>query len=149
MNTESVPKVTEAERAAVETALWAKLGRPVWGKAGDSPYSEEGVVYILEEHRVRGTRVAIQGVCRSHNGAGHYKGRGRRRVVFVATASSGEHAVSAICDCGDRGAEEVGASGLFVRPFYIHEEERATLGMGVAGSSALADALRAVGLTGE
>ncbi len=149
MITDNIKKVTESERAAVEAALEAKLGLPMWGKAGNSPYSEEGVVYILKEHRVRGTRVAIQGVCRSHDGAGQYKGRGRRRVVFVASASSGEHAVSAICDCGDRGAEEVGASGLFVRPWSVHEEEQATQGMGTGGSSALADALRAVGLMGE
>jgi len=143
---EKIRVVSEAERNAVEAALLAKVGgeKPLAeGAAGNSPYSPEEVVYGPLLARERGTRVAIAAVCKSHDGAGHYQGRGRWRTVYVvAPKADGEFAV---CDAGDRDYEEVGSSGFYVRPWVAHEAEEASKGLGF-GADAMADALAAVGL---
>jgi hypothetical protein len=50
-----------------------------------------------------------------------------------------------VCTVDDRGAAEIGSSGLFTRPLAVHTAEEETRGMG-EGMSALAEALRAAGL---
>jgi len=146
MNTDTIKTVTEMERSAVEAALLAKVGgeKPLaYRAAGNSPYSPEGAGYGPEAARERGCRVALAAVCKSHDGAGNYKGRGRWRTVYVvAPNADGEFAV---CDAGDRDSVEVGSSGFYVRPWATHEAEEASKGLGL-GADAMAAALAEVGL---
>lgn len=139
--------VTESERTAAETAISERLGvdapKPLVGAAGNSPYSPETVVFRAVGADERGARVALAAVCRSHNGAGQYKGRGRwRTVCVVAPKADGDLAV---CVASDRDAEEVGTSGFWVRPWATHEAELATRGLGLA-QEAMSSAFEALGL---
>lgn len=139
--------VTEAERAAAEAAIAERLGpdapKPASGASGNSPYSSETVVLLATGANERGARVALAAVCKSHNGAGHYKGRGRWRTVCVcAPKADGDLAV---CAASDRDAEEVGSSGFYVRPWATHEAEQASRGLGLA-QEAMASAFAALGL---
>jgi hypothetical protein len=137
-------EVSEREREAVESAIQARLGecQIFKGAAGKSPYSTMTIVFLsngVSNH----SRVSLVPVVRSHDGAGHYKGRGRWREVFICgAAADGEFS---ICSVGDRGAEEVGASGFFLRPWEIEVAETATSGMGEAFSS-LSRAFNELGL---
>ena len=140
-------RVTEAEREAAEVAIAGRLGpdapKPVSGAAGNSPYSDEAVVFLAVGASERGARVALAAVCRSHDGAGQYKGRGRWRTVFLtAPKVDGDLAV---CAASDRDAEEVGSSGFYVRPWATHEAEQASRGLGLA-QDAMASAFAALGL---
>ena len=145
-NEQEIKVVTESERKAVEAALLEKFQteRPLKdGAAGCSPYSPEAVVYGLEGAKNRGARISVVPVCKSHDGAGSYKGKGRWRTVYaVAEKENGEYAT---CAAGDRDASEIGASGFYVLPWVVHEAEMASKGMGL-GASALADAFSALGL---
>lgn len=146
MSNEATKTVTEAERQAVEAALLAKVGgeKPLaYGAAGNSPYSPEDVVYGPEAARERGTRVALAPVCKSHDGAGHYKGRGRWRTVYVVAPKV--DGALAVCGAGDRDFEEVGSSGFYVRSWATHEAEESSKGLGL-GADAMAEALAEVGL---
>ena len=146
MNNDTIKTVTEAERNAVEAALLEKTGgeKPLAdGAASNSPYSPQEVVYGPEAARERGTRVALAPVCKSHNGAGAYKGRGRWRTVYVVAPKA--DGALAVCDAGDRDAEGIGSSGFYVRPWATHEAEEASRGLGL-GASALADAFATLGL---
>ena len=49
--------------------------------------------------------MALAPVCKSHDGAGHYKGRGRWRTVCICAPKA--DGAFAVCDAGDRDAEEV------------------------------------------
>jgi len=144
---EECKTVSEAERAAAEAAIAERLGpdaqKPLSGSAGASPYSAETVVMLAAGAGERGARVAIAAVCKSHDGAGCYKGRGRWRTVYVA-APKADGDLS-VCTASDRGAEEVGWSGFYVRPWTIHEAEQASRGLGGA-QDAMASALAALGL---
>jgi hypothetical protein len=139
--------VSESERAAAEAAIAERLGpdapKPALGASGNSPYSAQTVVFLATGADVRGARVALAAVCKSHDGAGNYKGRGRWRTVCVAAPKAdGE---LAICAASDRDAEEVGSSGFFVRPWATHEAEQASRGLGLA-KDAMASAFAAIGL---
>ena len=139
--------VSERERAAAEAAIAERLGPdappPANGAAGNSPYSSETVVYMAAGADERGTRVALAAVCKSHDGTGQYKGRGRWRTVCVcAPKVDGDLAV---CEASDRDAEEVGSSGFYVRPWATHEAEQASRGLGLA-QEAMASAFAAIGL---
>ena len=140
-------QVSESERAAVEVAIAEKLGpdapNPESGAAGNSPYSQETVVFLAVGANERGARIALAAVCQSFNGAGHYKGRGRWRCVVVAAPKADGDL--AVCEAGDRDAEEVGSSGYHVRPWTTHKAEEASRGLGL-GADALASALAEVGL---
>jgi hypothetical protein len=147
INIENAATVSEAERAAAEAAIAEKLGpdapSPVSGADGNSPYAPETVVFLATGANERGARVALAVVCKSHNGAGQYKGRGRWRTVCVAAPKAdGELAV---CAASDRDAEEVGASGFYVRPWASHEAEKSSRGLGMA-QDAMASAFAAIGL---
>jgi len=150
MNYSEIKTVTEAERAAVEAALLERLGAegPIATrqKSGRtvSPYAAETAIYGPETALEHGCRVSVAPVCKSYNGAGCYKNRGRWRRVFVINPNAdGNYAV---CKASDRDAEEVGEhTGYYVRPWTTHEAEEASGGLG-QGASALADALAAVGL---
>lgn len=90
--------VTEAERAAAEAAIVERLGadapQAYRGATGNSPYSAQTVVYLAAGAAERGARVALAAVCKSHDGAGQYKGRGRWRTVCVcAPKADGDLAV--------------------------------------------------------
>lgn len=87
--------------------------------------------------------MAMTSVCKSHNGAGRYKGRGRWRFVYVVAPK--EDGTRAVCDAGDRDAEEIGYSGFYTRPWETHEAEEASNGLGL-GADAMAEALAKVGL---
>jgi hypothetical protein len=144
---EEIRKVTESERAACEAAVLEKLGpdapKPAEGSAGNSPYSPETVVFRAAGTDARGVRVALAGVCSSYDGAGHYKGRGRTRTVYVlAPSARGELAV---CDASDRDASEIGASGLYLRPWATHEAEEKSRGLGLA-ADAMVSAFEKLGL---
>lgn len=144
---EDAKVVSEAERAAAEAAIAERLGpdapKPASGAAGNSPYAPETVVMLATGADERGARVALAAVCKSHDGAGHYKGRGRWRTVFVcAPKADGDLAV---CAASDRDAEEVGSSGFYVRPWATHEAEQASRGLGLA-QDAMASAFAALGL---
>ena len=144
---EECKTVSEAERAAVEAAIAERFGadapKPACGAAGGSPYSAETVVIMATGADKRGARVALAVVCKSHDGAGHYKGRGRWRTVCVAAPKAdGEVAV---CAASDRDAEEVGSSGFYVRPWATHEAEQASRGLGLA-QDAMESAFKALGL---
>jgi hypothetical protein len=144
---ENAKIVTESERQAAEAAIAERLGadapKPFQGSAGNSPYSDVTVVYLATGAAERGTRVALAAVCRSHDGAGNYKGRGRwRTVCVVAPKADGDLAV---CEASDRDAEEVGTSGFYVRPWATHEAEQASRGLGLA-QEAMASAFAALGL---
>ena len=139
--------VSESERAAAESAIAERLGpdapKPMSGASGNSPYSSETVVLMATGAAERGPRVALAAVCKSHDGAGHYKGRGRWRTVCVAAPmADGDLAV---CAASDRDAEEVGSSGFYVRPWATHEAEQASRGLGLA-QDAMASAFAALGL---
>ena len=139
--------VSESERTAVESAIVNRLGpdapTPIFGASGNSPYSPETIVFIAIGASERGARVALADVCRSHNGAGAYKGRGRwRKVCVCAQKADGNLAV---CAASDRDATEVGSSGFYVRPWETHAAEQASRGMGLA-QDAMACAFAAVGL---
>ena len=139
-------EVSESERAAVEAALLARFGAEkalAVGASGNSPYSPATVVYGPEAARERGCRVALAAVCESYDGAGHYKGRGSWRTVYVVAQKPDGTLVA--CKAGDRDAQEVGSSGFYLRPWAVHEAEEASGGLGL-GASAMADALKAVGL---
>ena len=144
-------QITEREREALEAALAAKLAgpdgpaTPVEGRGGASPYATQTAVFLANGEAVRGARVRVTPVARSHDGAGRYKGRGRWRGVFILAAAAAD-GPWAVCDASDRGAVEVGHSGLYVRPWADHEAETATGGLGEVGQGALAAALRAAGL---
>lgn len=139
--------VSESEREAAEAAIAERLGpdapKPASGAAGNSPYSPETVVYLATGANERGARVALAAVCKSHDGAGHYKGRGRWRTVCVCAPKA--DGPLAVCTASDRDAEEVGASGFYVRPWATHEAEQASRGLGLA-QEAMADAFAAIGL---
>jgi len=139
--------VSEAERAAAESAIADRLGpdapKPVNGRSGNSPYSSETVVMLAAGANDGGARVALAAVCKSHNGQGQYKGRGRWRTVCVcAPKADGDLAV---CAASDRDAEEIGSSGFYVRPWATHEAEQASRGLGLA-QDAMVAAFAAVGL---
>jgi hypothetical protein len=139
--------VSEAERAAAEAAIAERLGpdapEPASGASGNSPYSPQTIVFIASGADERGARVALAAVCKSHDGAGNYKGRGRWRTVCVcAPKADGDLAV---CNASDRDAEEVGSSGFYVRPWATHEAEQASRGLGLA-QEAMASAFAALGL---
>jgi hypothetical protein len=139
--------VSESERAACEAAIAEKLGpdapQPRYGAVGNSPYSSQTIVFIACGAEERGARVALAAVCKSHDGAGHYKGRGRWRTVCVcAPKPDGDLAV---CEASDRDADEVGSSGFYVRPWATHEAEEASRGLGLA-QEAMASAFAALGL---
>jgi len=143
-------QITEREREALEAALAHKFAgpdgpaTPAEGRGGASPYATQTAVFLANGEAVRGARVQVVPVARSHNGAGNYKGRGRWRGVFIlATSDDGPWAV---CEPSDRGATEVGCSGLHVRPWADHEAEVAHGGLGEVGQGALAAALKAAGL---
>lgn len=147
MNEIDTKIVTESERAAAEAAIAERLGpdspKPMSGAAGNSPYSSETVVYLATGADERGARVALAAVCKSYNGAGHYKGRGRWRTACVcAPKVDGDLAV---CEASDRDAEEVGSSGFYVRPWATHEAEQASRGLGLA-QDAMAAAFAELGL---
>lgn len=139
--------VSEAERAAAEAAIAERLGsdapKPASGAAGNSPYSPETVVMLATGADERGARVALATVCKSHDGAGNYKGRGRWRTVCVAAPKADGDL--AVCAASDRDAEEVGSSGFYVRPWATHEAEQASRGLGMA-KDAMASAFAALGL---
>ena len=139
--------VTESERAAAEVAIAERLGpdapTPASGAAGNSPYSAETVVFLAVGAAERGARVALAAVCRSHNGAGQYKGRGRWRFVCVAAPKADGDL--AVCAASDRDAERVGAADYYVRPWSTHEAEQASRGLGLA-QEAMASAFEALGL---
>lgn len=139
--------VSEASRSAAEAAIAERLGpdapKPAYGAAGCSPYSPETLVFLAVGASERGARVALAAVCKSHDGAGHYKGRGRWRTVCVcAPKTDGDLAV---CAASDRDAEEVGSSGFYVRPWATNEAEQASRGLGLA-QDAMASAFAALGL---
>jgi|GEM_PF-2058135 len=144
---EDAMKVTEAERAATEAAIAERLGpdapSPASGAAGNSPYSSETVVFRAAGAEERGARIALAAVCQSHDGAGHYKGRGRWRTVCVAAPKADGDL--AVCDASDRDADQVGSSGYYVRPWATHEAEEASRGLGLA-QDAMASAFEALGL---
>jgi hypothetical protein len=144
---EAARKVTEAERAAAEEAIAERLGpdapKPASGASGNSPYSSETVVFLAVGTSERGARVALAAVCQSHDGAGHYKGRGRWRTVCVAAPKADGDL--AVCAASDRDAEEVGSSGFYVRPWATHEAEQASRGLGLA-QDAMASAFAALGI---
>lgn len=141
-------EVSEAERIATETAIAEKLGEnapePISGSGGNSPYSPEAIVFLAIGADERGTKVSLASVCKSHDGAGRYKGRGRWREVYIcAPKADGELAV---CKASDRDAQEVGdCSGFYIRPWAIQEAENKSQGMGLA-QSAMDDAFAALGL---
>ena len=139
--------VTEAERSAAEAAIAERMGpdapKPANGAAGNSPYSAETVVFLATGAADHGARIGLAAVCKSYNGAGAYKGRGRWRSVFIAATKA--DGILAVCAPGDRDAEEVGSSGFFVRPWATHEAEQASRGLGLA-KAAMADAFAALGL---
>jgi len=143
-------QITEREREALEAALAAKLAgpdgpaTPVTGSGGASPYSTQTAVFRAEGAEDRGARVRVTPVARSHDGAGRYKGRGRWRGIYLISAAA--DGPWAVCEPSDRGATEVGCSGLHVRPWAEHEAEVAHGGLGEAGAGALAAALKAAGL---
>ena len=144
---ESVLTVTESERAATEAAIAEKLGesapKPASGKAGGSPYDAETIVFRAVGTDARGARVALATVCKSHNGDGNYKGRGRWRYVHIlALAADGERCV---CNAGDRDASEIGCSGVYLRPYATHEAEEKSRGLGLA-ADAMASAFEKLGL---
>ena len=147
MTIEDAKKVTEVERAAAEAAIAEKLGpdapKPAGGASGNSPYSSETVVFLATGASERGARIALAAVCKSHDGAGHYKGRGRWRTVCVAAPKADGDL--AVCEASDRDAEEVGSSGFYVRPWATQEAEQASRGLGLA-QDAMADAFAALGL---
>ena len=138
--------VSEFELAAVEAAIRAKIGDNCVtksGAAGNSPYSEETIVFADAKAADRGARIKLVAVCRSHDGAGRYKGRGRWRSVYIAgIADNGDLAT---CVAGDRESEEVGYSGFYVRPWAVNECEEKTNGLGVA-FDAVANAFADLGL---
>ena len=144
---EEASVVSESEREAAEAAIAERLGpdapMPASGAAGNSPYSPETVVMMAAGASERGSRVALAAVCRSHDGAGHYKGRGRWRTVCVAAPKADGDL--AVCNASDRDAEEVGASGFYVRPWATHEAEQASRGLGLA-KEAMQSAFAAIGL---
>jgi hypothetical protein len=144
---EKAQVVSEAERAAAESAIAERLGpdapKPACGATGNSPYSGETVVMLATGAAERGARVALAAVCKSHDGAGNYKGRGRWRTVCVAAPKADGDL--AVCDASDRDAEEVGSSGFYVRPWTTHEAELASRGLGLA-QEAMASAFAALGL---
>jgi hypothetical protein len=147
MNIEDVKTVTEAERQAAEAAIAERLGpeapRPHEGAKSNSPYSDVVVVYPACGANGRGARIALAAVCKSYDGAGHYKNRGRWRTVYIAALKAdGELAA---CEASDRDAQEVGFSGFYVRPWATHEAEEASRGLGLA-QDAMAAAFAAVGL---
>ena len=144
---DEIKKVTEKEREAIEAALLERFEseRPLaYGAAGNSPYSASSSVYGPAEARERGARVDFVAVCRSHNGSGRYKGRGRWHAVYVVALK--EDGKFAACLAGDREATEIGASGFYVRPWAAQEAEDRTQGLGEVGLGAMADALAALGL---
>lgn len=147
MNTTETKVVTEAERLAVETAISERLGpeapKPRDGVAGGSPYASQTVVYRAAGASERGERIALAAVCKSYDGAGRYKERGRWRTVWVAAPK--EDGQWAVCSASDRDAEQVGYSGFYVRPWATHEAEQASRGLGLA-RDAMSAAFAAVGL---
>jgi hypothetical protein len=133
--------VAEAERASIEKALAKTLGveRPLSeGSEGNSPFSPQTVVYG-PRGMVRGTRVTVTLVARSHDGTGQYKGRGRWRTVVLLTPST--EGARASCDPSDRGAGQIGGSDVWTRPWETHEAETRTGGLGLHGAAALRAAL--------
>ena len=139
--------VTEAELAACEAAIAERLGpdapKPVEGCAGNSPYSAQTIVFRGTGANERGARVAVVAVCRSHDGAGAYKGRGRWRTVYIMACQPG--GPSAVCDSTDRDAEEIGRSGVYIRPWATHRSEIDSRGLGLA-QDAMASAFETLGL---
>ena len=142
-----VKQVSEAERVAAEAAIAEKLGpdapNPFSGAAGNSPYSQETIVFLAVGASERGARIALAAVCQSYDGAGSYKGRGRWRTVCVCAPKV--DGAFAVCKASDRDAEEVGNSGFFLRPWTTHEAEEASRGLGLA-QDAMASAFEALGL---
>ena len=138
-----VKEVSEHERNAVERVLADRFTEgpgPVEGFGGSSPYSPETIVFRGDGTETRGTRVALAAVCRSHNGAGHYKGRGRWRMVAILVQNSAGDFV--VCDATDRESEQVGCTNIYVRSWAVHEDEEKTGGLGRAAGlleAALAD----------
>jgi CRISPR-associated protein Csx16 len=125
--TNSPVTATEAEVASLIKKLEESGLRTTSGRAGNSPYSAETIV-AHPATLAAGDRVSRRDLARSHNGADRYKGRGRWRTVVLLTTD--DNGPLAVCDAGDRGAEEVGHSGLYVRPWATEEAEQATGGLG-------------------
>ena len=145
---DSAKVVSEAEREAAEAAIAERFGENgvrIVGRAGNSPYSPETVVFLAEGASERGARVALATVCKSHNGAENRNnpGRGRWRTVCVAAPKA--DGALAVCKASDRDAEQVGAADFYVRPWETHEAEQASRGLGLA-ADAMADAFAALGL---
>lgn len=144
---EKAKVVSEAERSSAEAAIAERLGpdapKPVQGAAGNSPYSPETVVLLATGANEHGARVALAAVCKSHDGAGRCKVRGRWRTVCIAAPKADGDL--AVCAASDRDAEEVGSSGFYVRPWATHESEQASRGLGLA-QDAMVSAFAALGL---
>jgi hypothetical protein len=143
----SAKEVSESERAAAEVAIAERLGpdapKPAIGAYGNSPLSGQTAVFLATGADVRGARVALAAVCKSYNGAGNYKNRGRWRTVCVAAPKA--DGKLAACAASDRDAEEVGSSGFFVRPWATHEAEQTSRGLGLA-KDAMESAFAVIGV---
>ena len=127
---EEVTKASEQETSALIGALKGKLGDDAerWGRTGNSPYSDEFSVWFRAPVE-RGTPVEMKWLARSHDGAGHYKGRGRSRYIGILAPASESDVV--ICLVDDAEAKEIGGcTGVYVRPRKRHEAEVATGGLG-------------------
>ena len=139
-----IKAVSEAERTAVEAALEERFGEKIAdGRGGNSPYSPETVIYGPPAAAERGARIQVAPICRSHDGKGQYKNRGRWRTVYaVAPKADSEFAV---CTPTDRDARAIGDAPFCVRPWETHEAEEATGGLGGA-APLLAAAFEELGL---
>ena len=97
-------KYTERETDALLSELESRGLESHSGRGGGSPYSPEAVVVVAPAILAHGARVDVQALACSHNGAGHYKGRGRTRTIVLVSADA--TAEWAVCDPTDRDAEE-------------------------------------------
>ena len=135
-------EVAEAEAEASIISLREKGMEIVTGRDGESPYA--GVTLVASPEKIlSGDRINLVPVFWSHNGIGHYKGRGRIRTVWIAAkAADGKWAA---CRCDARHAKQVGFLSVHVRTWAQEEESLRSKGMGLAGS-AMSDAFKALGL---
>lgn len=119
---------SESETAELIRQMEALGMRVFRASQGNSPYSPEYAVAVPgDEWPERGTRVEHVVLATSHDGKGNYKGRGRTLTVSILRPSPIGNL--ATCGRGDRGARSLGAGG-YVRDWSIHEEDRATGGLG-------------------
>ena len=141
--------VTEAEREAAEALIPIRLGENsscIVGRSGNSPYSPETVVFLADASAsMRGTRVGLAAVCRSHNGAENRNNPGRGRWRTVCVAAPKEYGAWAVCKASDRDAVQVGWADYYVRPSETHAAEQASRGLGLA-QEAMAAAFESLGL---